>query len=151
MFQEILRLIAELAASAATSASLRRSTIMHSQTLGGPRPNARENGQIRPSNTTRTAWNAGTHPPIAYRLPASSENVYYSGVWGQIFGTPTGANRTRPGCARILWDLSSRLAFLKSRRLGQAGTASVDRRGTPKIGDNHRGTFTVCPQSSPQG
>jgi len=51
MFQEILRqLIAETAAAAATSASVRRSMIMRSTaTNGGLRPNARENGQISPS------------------------------------------------------------------------------------------------------
>jgi hypothetical protein len=27
-------------------------------------------------------WNAGSHPPIASRLPVSSENVYHSGQFG---------------------------------------------------------------------
>ena len=48
----------------------------------------REDGQTRPSNTTRMVWNAGSHPLIAYRHPASSENVYHSGQFGVQPGNP---------------------------------------------------------------
>jgi hypothetical protein len=50
MFQEILRLIAELRPQPPTSASVRRSmSCIQEQPTEGVRPNARENGQIRPS------------------------------------------------------------------------------------------------------
>ena len=56
MFQEILRLIAELRPAATTSASVRRSmSCIHEQPTEGVRPNARENGQIRPS-TRRSGY-----------------------------------------------------------------------------------------------
>jgi len=62
MFQEVLRLIAELRPPPppAPAKGVRWSCIQQEPT-GGVRPNAREDGQSRPSNTAWAAWNAG--PP----------------------------------------------------------------------------------------
>src|SRR5215469_10098714 len=50
-------------AAATTSASVRRSmSCIQEQPTEGVRPNARENGQIRPSNAVRTVWDDGTRP-----------------------------------------------------------------------------------------
>jgi hypothetical protein len=35
--------------------------------------------------------------------------------------------------------------------LGPRGSETADRRSVLKLEDNHRGTFRVCPRSSPQG
>ena len=56
MFQEILRLIAELRPQPTTSASVRRSmSCIQEQPTEGVRPNARENDQMRPS-TKRSGY-----------------------------------------------------------------------------------------------
>jgi hypothetical protein len=35
--------------------------------------------------------------------------------------------------------------------VGPRGSETVDRRSILKLEENHRGTLTVCPRSSPQG
>ena len=53
-------------AAATTSASMRRSvSCIQEQPTEGMRPNARENGQIRPSTIVRAARAAGSHPHLA--------------------------------------------------------------------------------------
>jgi hypothetical protein len=77
------------AAAATTSASVRRSMpCVQEQPTGGVRPNARENGQIRSSNATRTAWKGDSRPYLASGLPASSENAYHSRQFGVHPGNP---------------------------------------------------------------
>src|SRR5436190_9626501 len=59
-------------AAATTSASARRSmSCIREQPTKGVRPNAKENGQIRQSNTARTVGNVESHPPS--RISASSQ------------------------------------------------------------------------------
>jgi hypothetical protein len=55
-------------------------------TTGGVRPNAKENGQIRPSNAIPDAWKAGSRPYLEVGLPTSSENAYHSGQFGGHLG-----------------------------------------------------------------
>src|SRR5271154_2527096 len=63
MFQDILRLIAELRPQPSTS--VRRSIVMHSQTTtGGVRPNASENSQINTSTIVRVAQGDGSRPNL---------------------------------------------------------------------------------------
>jgi len=57
------------------------------QPTEGVRPNARENGEIRQSNTARTVGNVGSHPPS--RIWASSQfrrratiHVSSGFIWG---------------------------------------------------------------------
>src|SRR5262249_27955274 len=59
MFQEILRLIAELRPQPppALAQDVRWSCVQGQQT-GGVRPYVRKNRQMRPSNAVRTVWNA---------------------------------------------------------------------------------------------
>jgi len=57
------------------------------------RPNAKENGQIRQSNTARTVGNVGNHPPSRIWLPASSENAYHPCQFRVHLGNP-GENRS---------------------------------------------------------
>ena len=75
-------------ATVTTSASVRRSKVMHRRgTDGRVRPNARENGQIRTSNAIWDAWKTGSRSCLA-GLPTSSENAYHSYEFGRHLGIP---------------------------------------------------------------
>jgi hypothetical protein len=51
-------------------------------------PNAKQNGQIRLSKTTRMVWNARRHPPLPFGLPGNPENRYHSSQLGDHPGNP---------------------------------------------------------------
>jgi hypothetical protein len=46
------------------------------------------NGQIRPSNAIRDAWNAGSRPYLEYGLLSSSKNPYHSRQLGSHLENP---------------------------------------------------------------
>ncbi len=50
------------------------------------------NGQIRPSNAIRDAWNAGSRPYLESVLPSSSKDAYHSRQFGSHLENP-GLNR----------------------------------------------------------
>ena len=76
-------------AAAATSAGVRCSMGMRSRATD--RRSASEcqgKWQIKPSNATRTAWNAGSRPHLASGVSTSSENAYHSHQFGVHPGNP---------------------------------------------------------------
>src|SRR6516225_11285510 len=75
------------------------------QPTEGVRPNAKENGQIRQSNTARTVGNVGNHPPS--RIWASSQfrkRLPSTSVQGS-----SGESRFKP-CG-VIWDGRTHIAY----------------------------------------
>lgn len=46
------------------------------------------NGQIRPSNAIRDAWNAGSRPHLGSKLPDNLASRYHSRQFGRHLGNP---------------------------------------------------------------
>src|SRR5271167_4621930 len=67
----------------------------------------------------------------------------------QIFGTPTGANRTRPRCARISWLSAVDWTFCKDRGLARLESWLSTDEASRSWRTTNRGILTVCPRSSP--
>src|SRR5262249_23679401 len=76
-------------AAATTSASVRRSmSCIQEQPTEGVRPDARENGQIRPSTSVRVARAAGSHPHLASVLQQGRKSAKIHVSLGVIRGIP---------------------------------------------------------------
>src|ERR1035437_8060330 len=70
------------ATAATTSASVRaRWSCVHEQPTGGVRPNARENGQIRPSTIVRASRGAGNRRHLASVLRQGRKPRILTPVW----------------------------------------------------------------------
>jgi hypothetical protein len=87
MFQEILRLIAELRPQSppAPASSVSR---VQAQSTGGKRPDPSENSQISPSTIVRAARAAGSHPHLASVLLQGRKKREYSRQFGSHPGNP---------------------------------------------------------------
>jgi len=66
------------AAAAATSASLRRSMVMHSRSTGGRTAPKCQGKPDQALDAIRGARNVGSHPHLPFGLPNNSENRYNS-------------------------------------------------------------------------
>jgi hypothetical protein len=76
-------------AAATTSAGMRRPMIICSRaTDGSSASECQGNGQIRPSNAIRDAWNAGSRPYLEYGLLSSLKNPYHSRQLGSHLENP---------------------------------------------------------------
>jgi len=84
MFQEILRLIAELRPQP-PPALADVDVIIQEQPTEGVRPNARENGQIRPSTSVRVTRDAGSGQHLASVLQEGRENANIDAGLGFIW------------------------------------------------------------------
>jgi hypothetical protein len=76
MFQELLRLIAELRPQPPPAPAMKRSIAIHQQPTGGVRPNARQNDQINSSTTIPT-----TRPQRVYLAGRSEKRKNSTQLW----------------------------------------------------------------------
>jgi hypothetical protein len=91
MFQEILRLIAELRPQPPPAPGQReaaRWSCVQEQSTGGVRPNASENSQISPSTTVRAARVDGSRPNLASVLQEGRKNASIHASSGVIWRIP---------------------------------------------------------------